>query len=99
MVQCHHGHGDVMMSSSILLVETQSTPADGGDSTDGYQPAAASEGHHCTLIDIDCSSAGRPLSRVSEGNNVVCRDRCVATKFGANGSSIHSTAQGDVKLP
>jgi hypothetical protein len=62
MVQCHHGHGDVMMmSSSILLVETQSTPAD-GDSTVGYQPAAASEGHHCTLIDIDCSSAGRPLS-------------------------------------
>jgi hypothetical protein len=34
MVQCHHRHGDVMMSSSILLVGTQSTSTD-GDSTAG----------------------------------------------------------------
>ena len=56
MVQCHHRHGDV--SSSFLLVEMQSTPADGDDS----HSIPALEGHHCRLFDIDCSSAGRPLS-------------------------------------
>ena len=61
MVQSYHRHGDVMMmmmSSSILLVEMQSTPADGDDS----HSIPALEGHHCRLFDIDCSSAGRPLS-------------------------------------